>query len=577
MSRIRRSLLPLLLLAANVVAWWAVLRDGSDVGSSRSAMTQGLADRPAARARLAGRGGPSGSDSTLARSDAGGTAGTEGVASRSDSHAGAPARRLDAVGEGVRAPTEAASRFGPTQALDRLVPGSATGVAEATDATVASPAAGPPAPDSTAPMSALAAETPLASSPPGAAGPSQDPRGDAASNAGRGAQAPPAADDREPPRSHDDEPPELPPDEAPDAEQPPPEEPDAPADATPPAILAVAFEPPTVHDGSSSNLIVLARDPGGMAASGVGSARSPSGAASIALQLLPLPGSPRWFAAARIPAGAEPGAWTLGALELRGRDGTPLLAIQPTEPPLAGVTLQVLSSASDQTPPDVLSVEARPATVEQGGSVTVRVAARDEGSGLRAMGGDLQSPSGAARLRLTGHLDTANGTFTAGITVPADAEPGQWTLALTVTDAAGNVRTVARGEAAAATGSVLVTRAVIDSTPPSISEIVVAPPVAARGATVTVAMRVEDEESGPMQGDATAIDEAGAHALVPIGLELAGEEGERRLVGRLVVPQDAPSGRWILRTITVLDQKHNGRTYQAGVDVELAGAVFDVE
>src|SRR5262249_21531207 len=127
------------------------------------------------------------------------------------------------------------------------------------------------------------------------------------------------------------------------------------SDTTPPQLLSIEFQPPTIHDGEETMLIITAKDD----LSGIrgisGTLTSPTGKALQGFAQQREGETDRYVSRITIPKDAEAGIWKISFLNLSdvATNMVTLSYGQGTIP--ANATLRVTSANSDSTPPTLIS------------------------------------------------------------------------------------------------------------------------------------------------------------------------------------------------------------------------------
>jgi hypothetical protein len=298
------------------------------------------------------------------------------------------------------------------------------------------------------------------------------------------------------------------------------------ADNTPPMLISIAVSPTSVDvSAGSSDITVtvhLTDDSSGVASWST-TFVSPSG-----LQLLTVEASPGFVTGSltdgtfsgmkTLPQGSEQGAWTASTLTVTDVAGNTANISLST----FGIFLiQVGPSKEDVTPPDLVSIEVTPTTVDvTGGDATVTVTAHltDDLSGVQWLSGSFRSPSGHRYASFSGYRasgSSLDGQWQATVSFPQYTEPGTWRLycseyipdppyhrefpCVSVTDRVGNSAWIDL-QAKGITLEVIVISPPEDVTPPDLVSIGVTPTTvdvtAGDATTVTVTAHLTDDLSG---------------------------------------------------------------------------------
>lgn len=119
----------------------------------------------------------------------------------------------------------------------------------------------------------------------------------------------------------------------------------------------------------------------------------------------------------------------------------PPAAVRPERPAPSKASAAAPSSGdADTEPPVIQDIDIEPDHAPPGGTIALRITAKDDGSGLRTASGTLADPDGARFVSFSGAPDPRDPSVAiARVTLPSDAREGYWTVrALRVADAAGN-------------------------------------------------------------------------------------------------------------------------------------------
>jgi len=209
------------------------------------------------------------------------------------------------------------------------------------------------------------------------------------------------------------------------------------ADTTPPMLISISVSPTSVDvSGGSSDITVtvhLTDDSSGVASWST-TFVSPSGLQSLTVEASPglVTGSltdGTFSGMKTLPQGSEQGAWTASTLTATDVAGNTANISLST----FGIFLiQVGPSKEDVTPPNLVSIEVTPTTVDvTTGDATVTVTAHltDDLSGAQEFSGTFQSPSGRRYVNFYGYRvsgTSLDGVFQATAFFPQYTEPGVW-------------------------------------------------------------------------------------------------------------------------------------------------------
>jgi hypothetical protein len=381
------------------------------------------------------------------------------------------------------------------------------------------------------------------------------------------------------PTAHSEAPQQRPVGSTPDDPHRRPEEPKDPnSDTTPPQLLGVEFQPPQIHDGEETSLIITAMDD----LSGVrgisGTLTSPTGKALQGFAQQREGETNRYISRITIPKDAEEGTWKISFLNMSDQ-ATNMMTLsyaQGTIPPNA--VLKVISSRSDASPPTLRAVSVARRSMRSGETNTLFVEAEDDKSGVRLVSAVFVSPSKSARLGF-GCKKGDGDTWECAMNVPDCLDCGDWQLEqVQMQDNANNYTTI-RPENNPLIAAVRVNIAgnSCDSTPPLLQNLMLDKSIVIMGQgepDVTIRVSVTDDTcgvgglSGQVTGPGT---NAGTFfAFSPEG----GDSGT--WVGRIHLTPQAPRGIWRIQSITANDKGQNLRIYYAS-DPLLARAQFLVK
>jgi hypothetical protein len=218
-------------------------------------------------------------------------------------------------------------------------------------------------------------------------------------------------------------------------------------DRTQPTLVRLDYTPTTVDVSTGAQSIAVAAHltDGG---SGVGrfdfSIKAPNGVSSVGCSAFaPSSGTPAdgvWQCTFQVPAGAQPGLWSITAAAVDASFNT-LLILPPDK-------ISVTNTAPDLTPPELGSLTITPQTVDVSyGAQVVTVSARltDAQSGVagftfRATAPDQSRVECSASSPDAGAGTTADGTWSCRFTIPAGVALGDWLASVSLADKALNQR-----------------------------------------------------------------------------------------------------------------------------------------
>jgi hypothetical protein len=333
------------------------------------------------------------------------------------------------------------------------------------------------------------------------------------------------------------------------------------SDSTPPQLVSVEFNPPQVHDGEESMLIVTAVDN----LSGVrglsGTITSPSGKALQGFaQQRESPESNRYISKVTIPKDAEEGNWRVNFINLsdNASNSATLSYVQGGVPPNA--ILKVTSSRSDSTPPTLKSIYMDRRSMHTGEHNLIHVQADDDKSGVHLIAIVFVSPSKFARLGV-GCQKGENEIWNCDFSPPACLDCGDWQLEqVQMQDNANNLATVRSENAMIAATRVNIQGDSCDSAPPVLQGLALDHAVVAAGGEVTVTLTVTDDTCGVngVSGQFTGPGQ-GSGRFFPFA-----QQGDSQTwVGHIRLEPLASKGVWRVSNITVNDKGQNTRVYFA--------------
>ncbi|MBI3449652.1 MAG: hypothetical protein HY049_12150 [Acidobacteria bacterium] len=203
------------------------------------------------------------------------------------------------------------------------------------------------------------------------------------------------------------------------------------------------------------------------------------------------------------------------------------------------------------------------------------VQASDDLSGVRSVKGVISNPSGTATVVFEAQGDgSADGVFSARVSIPPKAETGLWYVAsLVVLDQASN-RLDARYTPATvpAGGKLEVLSADSDSTPPEVLSFWMEKATVSAGESSGLRIEAQDDRSGVkvVRGEFSSPSKT---AVIPFLCRPGTEPGFWE--ERISVPATAECGRWTLQSLRVTDGADNTATLTAS-SPPTADAGFDV-
>lgn len=331
------------------------------------------------------------------------------------------------------------------------------------------------------------------------------------------------------------------------------------SDVTPPQLLSATFDPPTVHDGEETTVVVVANDDLSGVRSIAGNVISPSGA----LQGFALnrEGDPmRYTGRIMVPKNAAEGMWRINYLTLtdNASNSMTLSLSQGTIPSTAA--FRVVSSNADTTPPSLRAVWLDRQSMKGGEKNTLFVQADDDKSGVNLVSGVFLSPAKLARIGFGCRPPESGNTFTCEFAPPVRADCGDWQLEqLQLQDKANNMAAVRRDNAMVGAVHVAVLSDQCDSHPPVVEAITLDRYATPAPGTIVIRVTVTDDISG--------VGSVSGH-FVYAGAVAPGNQPPRLWFacsmtdpqtwsGPVAIPDKAAIGVWRLEQLQVLDKSNN--------------------
>jgi hypothetical protein len=353
-------------------------------------------------------------------------------------------------------------------------------------------------------------------------------------------------------------------------------------DTQPPVLEWLRFHPASIEAGGEITLTAAVTDDLAGVREVVGRLSSPSGNAHVGFSLQGAPFSGTYQSTLKIPEKAEAGMWRVSWMRLtdRANNANDQRWSAPAAPP--GGTLMVLSEQGDSEPPQLVSVTLDRSTVGPGEAVGVTARVTDDRSGVRFVSGTFQSPSGSAHATFSSR-DQGGDLWQGSLTLPQDAECGEWTLRrITAIDQANNQAIwTHRDEQLAGVRFYLSFSGSCDSEPPVLSRLELSPRHISNAADheITVTAFVDDSGSGvaSVSGFAMAPSSGtGQPPRIHFVLSQISDAPGAPWSGVIRVPQYSVTGRWEIRALRVADNAGNQKTY-GPADPAMAQGWFVVE
>jgi hypothetical protein len=347
------------------------------------------------------------------------------------------------------------------------------------------------------------------------------------------------------------------------------------SDAEPPEVTAIWFDPQQVLPGANISIYVKATDNLSGISSISGTAKSPSGTAVLSFGCERSDSEDSFVGTSAIPDRAEMGRWCLTYLQVTDKVYNSK-TYSPNSALLADSCFEVVGSDSDNVPPEVTAVYVSPLEVDGGGSVQVTVEAEDDKSGVARISGVFMSPSKHARLSFSCSNEGEPNLFYGNLTIPEDAESGQWTLeSLQAQDEARNAKTFNRANYPSLFdhASVHVHTNGSDSQPPTLDNLITYPTTVAYGETAQITVYASDDTSGISSISGGLLSPSGTaqlHFSCIYDQENDGYQAE------VVIPNNAEIGLWRVGYIRMIDKARNEIDYVYQKNALVRQAVFEI-
>ena len=281
------------------------------------------------------------------------------------------------------------------------------------------------------------------------------------------------------------------------------------------------------------------------------------------------------------PRFSTSGTWKVLAVFLADNSGNTTFLDTAGVAGLGFPTDLVVSSAVDNTPPNITAFSFTPATIDTtaaSAAVTVNFTLTDDLAGANTFQAVFTSPSGNV-------TQTASKTFTAALTVtdsgtltfPQFSEAGTWTVSsVFVADAAGNTLILAPPDLAARSfPTTLTVTSTTDSTPPTLTAFSFTPTsinVTGAPASVTFSFQATDDISGVTNFQADFISPSGlttqnASASFTVNTSASGS-------ATATFPKGSENGTWTVANVFLSDAAGNTRNLATA---DLAGLTFPTQ
>lgn len=355
------------------------------------------------------------------------------------------------------------------------------------------------------------------------------------------------------------------------------EEQDPETDIRPPQLQSVEFVPAEIRDDETTTMTATIVDDKSGVRSVSGVIASPSGSVQ-GFSAVREGDANRFTARVKVPKDAPSGVWTVNYITLidNAANSAHLNQAQGALPSTA--SFRVVSSAADDSGPQLASIWLDRPAMRSGERNTVFVKADDDQAGVSLVSGMFVSPGRAARIGFGCKLG-AGGAWECPLTAPACVDCGIWRLEqVQLQDKAGNLATFRTDHQAVSGVVVDISGDQCDGMAPSIMMLAIEPPVVsnAQPNTIQVKAIVQDEgQCGVASVSGQAVPPGGVGGQRhPIMFRASGDG--RTFIGTLNLQQAAVRGTWSISWMQVLDRGNNLRAYSAN-DPTIAKATFQVE
>jgi len=363
-------------------------------------------------------------------------------------------------------------------------------------------------------------------------------------------------------------------------------DPDAPkdpnSDTTPPSLGMIQFDPPLVHDGEETTLIITASDDISGVRTISGNVVSPSGALQgFALQKEGETG--RFLTRLQIPRDAAEGVWHVNYLNLtdNASNSVTLSYAQGMLP--ATSAFRVQSSRSDTTAPALKGVWLDRQQMKAGEHDSIFVQADDDKSGVNLVSGVFISPSKFARIGFGCRQQNESNTWSCDIMPPGNVDCGDWQLEqIQLQDKANNMAAIRSDNGMIAAVKLNIISDACDSHPPVVESIAVDNTRVVAPTMINVTVQASDDASGvaSVSGHFVFTGKMDKGAQPPRLYFSCRPTGDQPTVttwtGPLPVPDKAAKGVWKLGALQVLDKANNLKLYSQS-DPIAANVSFTVQ
>jgi hypothetical protein len=224
----------------------------------------------------------------------------------------------------------------------------------------------------------------------------------------------------------------------------------------------------------------------------------------------------------------------------------------------------------------VTAVYLNPLEAYGGDRVKVTVEAEDDKSEIAMIYGVLMSPSKHARLPFSCRNEGETNTFYSYLTIPEDAESGQWTLGyLQVKDESKNTKTFFRTNYPSMfdNAGVHVYTDSSDSQPPTLDNLMIYPTTVAYEETVEIIVYASDDISGVSRVSGRLRSPSGK-AHIPFSCVY--DQDNQEYKAEVIIPTYAETGLWRVDYILMTDKARNQINYAYHTNAVVEQAVFEI-
>ena len=354
------------------------------------------------------------------------------------------------------------------------------------------------------------------------------------------------------------------------------------SDTTPPALGMIQFDPPLVHDGEETTLVITASDDISGVRTISGNIISPSGALQgFALQKEGETG--RFLTRLQIPREAAEGVWHINYLNLTDNASNSITMSYQQGMLPATSAFRVQSSRSDTTAPALKGVWLDRQQMKAGEHDTIFVQADDDKSGVNLVSGVFISPSKFARIGFGCRQQNDSNTWSCDIMPPGNVDCGDWQLEqIQLQDKANNMAAIRSDNGMIANVKLNIISDACDSHPPVVESIVVDNARVVAPTMINVTVQANDDASGvaSVSGHFVFTGKMPQGTQPPRLYFSCRPTGDQPTAvtwtGPLPVPDKAAKGVWKLGALQVLDKANNLKLYSQS-DPVAANVSFTVQ